>query len=63
LDQNKDKTARLAVLDPSDFVAERRRVFVSPFRAARSRSDLTEREVSFCAEILTFARTYFEENH
>jgi site-specific DNA recombinase len=45
----RDKTARLAVSAPSDFVAQRRRIFAPTLRPARSRSDLTEREVSFCA--------------
>jgi site-specific DNA recombinase len=45
----RDKTARLAVPAPSDFVAQRRRIFAPTFRPARSRSDLAEQEVSFCA--------------
>ncbi len=45
----RDKTARLVVSAPSNFVAQRRRIFAPTFCPARSRSDLTEREVSFCA--------------
>ena len=45
----RNKTARLAVPAPSDFVAERRAVFSFGSHVVRSRSDLTDEEVSFCA--------------
>jgi len=45
----RDKTARFAVPAPSRFIAQRRAVFGFGPQAARSRSDLTNEEVSFCA--------------
>ena len=44
----RDKTARFGVPAPYQFVAERRRILSSFSRRTWSRSDLTEREVSFC---------------
>ncbi len=51
----RDKSARFAVPSPYDFVAQRRRFLPPPYVALGSRSDLTEREVTFCAG--TRART------
>ena len=45
----RDKTARFAVLAPSEFVASRRAFFSPTPAAPRSGAALSEREVSFCA--------------
>ena len=57
----RDKSAHFGVPSPSAFVAKRRRFLPPCAPAARRVSGLSPEEVSFCAEILTFARTYFEE--
>jgi len=57
----RDKSASFSVPVPSHFVATRRGFLYSRTPAARGSSALSEREVSFCAEILTFARTHFEK--
>jgi len=44
----RDKSARFGVCAPSAFVADRRRILLALPRPARSRSDLTEQEVSLC---------------
>jgi len=58
----RNKSARFGVSAPYQFVAERRRILSSLPRRARSRSDLTKREVSICGEIVSFARTFYEKN-
>jgi hypothetical protein len=57
--KTRDKTAHVSVPTPSHFVAERKTSFPLPAPAARAVAGLTSEEVSFCAEILTFARTHF----
>ena len=44
----RDKSAHFGVPAPYRFVALRRRIFAPTFCPARSRSDLTDKEVSFC---------------
>ena len=57
----RDKTARFSVPSPSHFVATRRPRLSSAAASRRRSPRLNSDEVKFCAEILTFARTYFEE--
>jgi ribosomal protein L32 len=57
----RDKSARFGAPAPSQFVAKRRAIFpLSSSRAPAARS-LSRDEVSFCDEILAFARTHFEK--
>jgi hypothetical protein len=58
--RNKDKTARLSLPAPSEFVAQRRAFLPAHSAAPRRGAALSESEVSICADILTFARTHFE---
>jgi len=61
--RNKNKTARFSVPAPGDFVAENRAFLPFSAPAARDTSALSAQEVQFGGEILTFARTYFEQNN
>ena len=56
----RDKTAHFSAPSPSHFVATRRRILPVCAPSARRSPSLSRAEVLFCAEILTFARTYFE---
>ena len=56
----RDKTAHFSAPSPSHFVATRRQFLPIPAPSARRSPLLSRAEVLFCAEILTFARTYFE---
>jgi hypothetical protein len=59
----RDKTACFSFSSPFQFVAQRQRFLSqssSPAPTARSGFSLTSKEVSFCGELLTFARTHFE---
>jgi len=57
----RDKTARFSFSSPSQFVAKRHHILSALPRPVRSRSDLTKQEVSICGDIVTFARTFFEQ--
>jgi hypothetical protein len=63
--QTRDKSPHFAAPAPSEFVAQRRAFFspaphpsAAPLRGAA----LSESEVSFCGELLHFARTHFSKN-
>jgi len=55
----RDKSAHFAAPVPSQFVAERRALLSTPAPSARASSHLSDSEVSFCGDVLAFARTHF----
>ena len=55
----RDKSAHFATPVPSQFVAERRALLPTPAPSARASSHLSDSEVSFCGDVLAFARTHF----
>ena len=55
----RDKSAHFALPIPSQFVAERRALLLTPAPSARASSHLSDSEVSFCGDVLAFARTHF----
>ena len=57
-----DKTAHFRLSAVSSFVALRRHLLPPLPPLADSSSALTREEVSFCAEILSFARNHFNKN-
>jgi len=59
----RDKSARFGVPAPYQFVAERRHILSSFSRRARSRSDLTEREVSICDPLAWLSELYKEREY
>jgi DNA invertase Pin-like site-specific DNA recombinase len=57
----RDKSARFGASAPSQFVASRRGILACASACAPSAHSLNRDEVSFCDEILAFARTHFEK--
>ena len=55
----RDKSAHFATPTPSQFVAKRRALLPTPAPSARASSHLSDSEVSFCGDVLAFARTHF----
>jgi len=58
----RDKSAHFAVPSPFAFVAERKARLHSPAPTAHPSISLSNSEVSFCGEIMRFARTFFEKS-
>jgi hypothetical protein len=61
----KDKTISISFCPPSDFArAQKTDSILSPHHAPSARADfsLSEREVSICEVIISFARTFFQTN-